>query len=197
MEVTMKALALLMATLGLAATPPALASPSTVYMDVDLTRVEEATQLNECDINALVVCYAITAADEMIVISGAIEESAQSEPAESTTRTKPTNSPIRQPISKDVEDWRPLVAVYFAPGDVDQALRIIQCESQGKPTAKNPNSSASGLFQHLASAWAERSAKAGWAGADIFDPTANIAVAAWLVYEGGGWSHWNASRWCW
>ena len=31
----------------------------------------------------------------------------------------------------------------------------------------------------------------------ITDPDANIAVAAWLVYEGGGWRHWSPSAHCW
>ncbi len=95
------------------------------------------------------------------------------------------------------EDWRPLVSWFFAPDDVDRAIRIIRCESRGRAAAKNPRSTASGLFQHLASAWPKRSAKAGWAGSDVFDPVANVAVAAWLVYDGGGWSHWNASSSCW
>jgi hypothetical protein len=56
---------------------------------------------------------------------------------------------------------------------------------------------ASGLFQHLASMWPERSAAAGWSGADVFDPVANTAVAAWLVYDFGGWSHWYPSANCW
>lgn len=94
-----------------------------------------------------------------------------------------------------VEQWRSLVARYFAPGDVDLALRIIGCESQGVALAKNPTSSASGLFQHLGRYWPERSAAAGWVGANIFDPEANVAVAAWL--RGDGWHHWNPSRGCW
>jgi len=96
-----------------------------------------------------------------------------------------------------VEDWRPLVAAFFRPHDVDRALRVIRCESRGDPTAANPRSSARGLFQILARYWPARSAKAGWEGADILDPVANTAVAAWLVYEGGGWAHWNPSRPCW
>lgn len=95
------------------------------------------------------------------------------------------------------DDWRPLVEQFFAPGHVRRALRIIACESGGRADAKNPTSTASGLFQHLASLWPERSAEAGWAGADVFDPVANVAVAAWLVYEDGGWSHWNPSAGCW
>ena len=83
-----------------------------------------------------------------------------------------------------VERWRPVVEMYF-PSD----LRIIECESHGDPEAKNPNSSASGLFQHLARLWPQRAAEAGFADADVFDPFANIAVAAWLL-EHGGTSHW-------
>ena len=89
-----------------------------------------------------------------------------------------------------VERWRPLVEVYFQPGDVGWALRIIRCESGGNPQAKNPRSTASGLFQHLASLWPDRAAKAGFAAQSVFDPEANVAVAAWLLYEGGGKSHW-------
>ena len=96
-----------------------------------------------------------------------------------------------------VADWRPLVAQYFEPHHVDRALGIIRCESGGRARAKNPASTASGLFQHLASLWPERSAKAGWAGSDVFDPVANVAVAAWLVYADGGWSHWSPSGGCW
>lgn len=89
----------------------------------------------------------------------------------------------------EVERWRPVVESYF-PGDrVDWALRIIECESKGEPAAKNPRSTASGLFQHLASLWDDRAVAAGWAQADVFDPVANIAVAAWLL-DNGGPGHW-------
>jgi len=89
----------------------------------------------------------------------------------------------------EVERWRPVVDMYFPEDRVDWALRIMECESRGLPDAKNPNSSASGLFQHLARLWPERAAAAGFADADVFDPFANIAVAAWLL-ENGGPSHW-------
>lgn len=88
-------------------------------------------------------------------------------------------------FSWNVERWRPIVEMYFPEDRVEWALRIIRCESHGDPTAKNPHSSASGLFQHLARLWPERSARAGFAGSDVFDPYANIAVAAWLLEHGG------------
>ncbi len=109
-----------------------------------------------------------------------------------------SRAPVRPTVDKppgrgmgtNVEQWRGLVAQYFPADQVDRALCIMSYESGGNELAKNPRSSASGLFQHLARYWPERSAKAGWAGADIFDPTANVAVAAWLWGQGGWW-HWS------
>lgn len=96
----------------------------------------------------------------------------------------------RVSVPAGVEQWRPLVATYFRSEDVDRALRIMACESGGNPNAANPRSSARGLFQHLGKYWTRRSAAAGWAGASILDPTANVAVAAWLRDQPGGFSHW-------
>lgn len=105
---------------------------------------------------------------------------------------RPHIDPPRRAVawSGTVEQWRPLVETYFLPADVPWAMRVMACESGGNPLAKNPNSSASGLFQHLARYWDARSAKAGWAGASIWDPEANIAVAAWLYYNSGP-QHWT------
>jgi len=76
--------------------------------------------------------------------------------------------------------------------DVHRFLRIMQCESGGDPDAKNPNSSASGLMQHLTRYWPDRAERAGRPGADVFDPDANIWVSAWLALAApeGGWQHW-------
>ena len=99
-----------------------------------------------------------------------------------------------------VEQWRPLVDEYWgAQGyadEVEYALMILSAESTGVPSAVNPRSNASGLFQHLPKYWEERSRAAGWAGADIFDPEANIAVAAWLraTSPERGWKHWEPTH---
>ena len=71
-------------------------------------------------------------------------------------------------------------------------MRVMACESLGDPNARNPRSGASGLFQHMPRYWPERSAAAGFGGRSIFDPEANVGVAAWMIYEypGGGWKHW-------
>jgi hypothetical protein len=135
------------------------------------------------------------------VVAGGLEfpEPEPDEPvvAQRSVQAQPPATTARRLAPRDVEVWRPLVEAHFAPEDVTRALAVISCESSGDPNAKNPRSSASGLFQHLGRFWPERSVEAGVPGADIFDPTANVTVAAWLVYEGGGWSHWNPSRHCW
>ncbi len=93
--------------------------------------------------------------------------------------------------SGSVEQWRPLVARYFPPADVDTAMRILNCETggTGNPNSYNERSGASGLFQQLPKYWESRSTLAGWAGASIMDPEANVAVSAWLQ-QTGGWGHW-------
>jgi len=95
----------------------------------------------------------------------------------------------------EVERWRSLVSLYFQPADVEHALAVIRCESVGDPDAVNPSSGTGGMFQHRPEYWPARSTAAGWAGADVMDPEANVAVAAWLVYRGGGWGHWSGRAW--
>jgi len=119
-----------------------------------------------------------------------------------TTKAPTTTVPVAAPreysnVPADAAPWRSLVEAYFSPADVDRALWVIHCESSGEPNAVHGASSASGLFQHLPKFWEDRSAQAGLAGANILDPDSNVAVAAWLVYSGGGWRHWNQSAHCW
>lgn len=94
----------------------------------------------------------------------------------------------------EVEQWRGLVAQRFPSDRVDEALRIMWCESRGDTEAYNPYSGASGLFQFVPATWASASASAGYSGASAFDPVANIATTAWLagVYERLGLNYWQA-----
>jgi hypothetical protein len=124
-----------------------------------------------------------------------IEVLAEWEPITSMTTT--TSLASHNQHWATVEAWRPEVteAVTHFGGnsnDVDRFLHIMQCESGGDPLAKNPNSSASGLMQHLTRFWQERAESAGVPGADVFDGNSNIWVSAWLALAapGGGWQHW-------
>lgn len=105
-------------------------------------------------------------------------------------------------------EWRPCefpeayrgdVEQFFPPKRVEEAMTVMACESGGNPLAYNPRSGASGLFQHLQRYWEYRSAAAGWEGASIWNPTANVAVAAWLAKDGqrrglSFWHHWECRK---
>ena len=98
-----------------------------------------------------------------------------------------------------VEAWRPLVASYFNASDVDHALCIIAHESKGNPDAKNPRSSAAGLFQFLRSTWdnmVPRSVTGGsYDSGQVYKPEPNTRAAAWLAYN-VGWGQWTANPSC-
>ena len=94
-----------------------------------------------------------------------------------------------------------LIDRYFRTADRPWARRVAFCESSGQihdtRSVVVSSALAVGWFQHLAKFWDERSEKAGVPGASPFDSQANVLVAAWLFYEGGGARHWNPSRTCW
>ncbi|NNF63269.1 MAG: transglycosylase SLT domain-containing protein [Acidimicrobiia bacterium] len=119
-------------------------------------------------------------------------------PPTTTTTAPPAAEPPVEGGERDVEYWRPLVTAYFPADLVEEALSVIDCESNGDPLALNPSSGAAGLFQFIPSTWSWASDFAGWSGANVFDPEANIASAAWLVvdsinggHSGGAWGHWT------
>lgn len=102
-------------------------------------------------------------------------------------------------FSTNVNRWRSLVSRFFPAQYVNEALQIIQCESEGNPNAVNPKvipgqGQARGLFQHMDAFWPSRSAQAGYPGKSVFDPEANIATAAWLFMQTETWSHWSCQR---
>jgi len=139
---------------------------------------------------------------------------------DTTTTTAPSSSPTTDPPSPtttapappttssggggggggpwdhppQVEQWRSMVQQFFPSDRVEEALKIIDCESNGDPSAVNPYSGASGLFQFLPSTWASTSPAAGYAGYSALDPEANTASAAWLAnrYQQLGYSYWHA-----
>ena len=111
----------------------------------------------------------------------------------------PPSEPIAPPVTyiPAVEQWRNTVTTailnYGGPAsDTDRFLRIMQCESRGQPDVTNTSSGAAGLMQHMPQYWDQRAISAGYAGSSPYDPTANINVSAWLIYQasGGGWQHW-------
>jgi hypothetical protein len=71
------------------------------------------------------------------------------------------------------------------------ALCVAEAESGFDPLAVNPATGAAGVFQFLPSTWESLSELAGWGEASVFDPHANVAVAAWTVAR-YGWHPWRS-----
>lgn len=97
------------------------------------------------------------------------------------------SNPDRGMGSGNVEGWRPLVAGQFPPEQVDNALCVINSESGGNPSAKNPNSNARGLFQIMTSVWAD---EFGFSYSDFYVPELNVYAAA-RIWERSGWVPWS------
>jgi hypothetical protein len=94
----------------------------------------------------------------------------------------PPPAPPSSPVS-GVEQWRSMVAYYWGKhGATDRMLRIMKCESGGLATAKNPRSSATGLFQ-IMGFWQKV-----WPG-DYTDPWTNAAVA-YQIWLSQGYAAW-------
>ena len=88
---------------------------------------------------------------------------------------------------------RALISEHFAPTDVNTAVRVAWCESRFNPQSVDLRTGAAGLFKHLPRYWPERAAAAGFPDADLTDPEASVAAAAWVVYNGGGWDVFTCS----
>lgn len=86
-----------------------------------------------------------------------------------------------------VENWRSVVEVHFG-ANTDKALAVMQCESMGDAHAKNPRSTASGLFQFLRSTWKTVTGEDNHGG--VFDGAYNIEAAAKLSKGGTNWGPW-------
>lgn len=127
-------------------------------------------------------------------------------PIGGTVTTSPSTPADSLPVTfrDEIEAWRPDVATWFRAGDVERVLHIIDCESDGRWNAENPNQAANGMYakgllQHLDGYWPSRADKAAAAGysnsGDIWNPLDQIAVSAWLAYNTPqGFNHWECNK---
>ena len=82
--------------------------------------------------------------------------------------------------------------------DPDLAVRVAQCESGLDPLAKNPYSSARGLFQHLRFYWTTRIVRFNLPkDFDIYDIYDNTVMAMELASVDGWYVHWEKTVFCW
>src|SRR5690554_2278533 len=70
-----------------------------------------------------------------------------------TRSTTTTTRPPPTAVPEGVEQWRPLVEAHFPTDAVDRMLCLMWHESRGNPSARNPNSTATGLLQVMHSVW--------------------------------------------
>lgn len=76
--------------------------------------------------------------------------------------------------------------------DIMKMIRIARCESGFNQYAKNPNSTAKGIFQFIDGTWRSNCLKDG----NVYNFVDNINCA-WKVYQKQGSRPWNASKYCW
>ena len=82
--------------------------------------------------------------------------------------------------------------------DPQLALAVALCESRLDPGAKNPNSTASGIFQFIRSTWKSTLERMKLpVNLDVFDADVNIRVGVWLMKQDGAMTHWYPSASCW
>jgi hypothetical protein len=97
-----------------------------------------------------------------------------------------------------VVEWHDVIAEYFEPEDVLQAMLVVFCESSGKPNAVGVNTNGTtdvGLWQFNDDTWAWLTPKLNIK-ASRSNPIVSTRIASWLVYN-DGWHHWNSSKGCW
>lgn len=159
--------------------PPPVLSPEPLRIEVPPTR--------------------ITLAEANRAVADANTPEPEPLPLAATTDTTLWRDTSRRDWGGSVEEWRPLVAGFFPPEQVEMALCVIAGESRGNPNADNPRSSAAGLWQFLKSTWdnvVPRSVTGGtYASGLVYQPEASTRAAAWL-WANLGWSQWNAARRC-
>lgn|SRR3990167_4137532 len=84
--------------------------------------------------------------------------------------------------------------------DFELLNRIVIAESGWKPDVKNPDSTASGLFQYLDSTFSLHCIDKYKLTTDLVDkndPYIQIDCAVKMILEDNGLGHWNASRHLW
>ncbi len=117
--------------------------------------------------------------------------------AQSSDEDVPRYTPASRGTRPAVTRWRPLLEEY--PWDVATALRVLSCESDGDPNARNPWSGAAGLMQLYG--WEAKARELYGPHASVYDPVVNIGTAYWIwAADGGrfdGTMGWQASAGCW
>jgi hypothetical protein len=110
-------------------------------------------------------------------------------PPPPTTTSTPPPSVVAAPSTGSCGGWQDLVAAYFPADQVAKGCQVIMCESGGNPTADNPSSSASGLWQFLDRTWGGHG---GFVRAKDAPPSVQTEKAA-MLWRSSGWRPWSCA----
>ena len=130
------------------------------------------------------------------LLSTSIQEHARTVPVPKRQANKAKSASAYSGRNYSKEEVILLIKDYSAQYGIsaDLPLRVALCESGYTGSAKNKNSTASGVFQYIASTW--RHTEAGLTGLSPFDADANVHMAIKSIASGGI-SNWAASKGCW
>lgn len=127
-----------------------------------------------------------------LYLNGPVPGSAPADTSGDTNaNTPPTTDDGTTPPAATGNSTDDIIAIIYAAADRygqprADMLRVAECESNLTPTAVNPSSGASGLFQFMPSTWATTP----YANDDIFDAWASANAAGWMWSVGrrGEWA---------
>ena len=106
-----------------------------------------------------------------------------------SARRSASQRPVFYPVSTiGVEQWRGLVAKYFPPNQVDNALKIMTLESGG-----NPNSLSRTCDRGLMQINCNHANMVNYNLNALYDPETNIRVAA-EIFNSSYWYPWSTAR---
>lgn len=146
--------------------------------------------LEERRVQILAIAVTVAFVVPLVAMQGALAEIVLLDTPQITVeREIETTTPTKEQVVEEIKKQSTIFGV-----DTDLALRIAECESGYYYKAKNPDSTARGVYQYLIATWeATESAKQG---KERNDYKANIREAM-IDLANGEHSKWNASKSCW
>lgn len=116
------------------------------------------------------------------------------EPVKQTIQEVSANEPTIEYYQAEPIRWIRYVGEQrgFSNQDITKAIRIARCESGFNQYAKNPGSTAKGIYQFIDGTWRSNCLKDG----NVYNFVDNINCF-WKVYKDQGDRPWKSSEKCW
>ncbi len=165
-------------TITAAPAPVAAAAPSTTSSTTTTTAPTTTTAAPATTTTTAPPTTTTTTTTPPATTTTTVAPTTTTVPATTTTTVATATDPSGRNVLSEGQ-VRALVAKYFPASEVDKAVLVAKCESGFDANVRGGSGNGYvGLFQHAASVWEARAAKAGMAGKPWWDPEANVAAAA-------------------